>query len=125
MNQYYIFKIMLPFSRDCFFIFKKVKINFSMVHSRFVNAFSLISKTYVLRFQIFCHIDLGLPSFCFRCGRGGWDGGCVGGGMGGIWNFIQLQCTPSKVKFKGNPHCSNVRHFVLVIKNDDAVLVIQ
>ena len=49
-----------------------------MAHSRFVNAFSRISKNYVFRFKIFCHIDLVLPYFCFRCGGGGgagWGGG--------------------------------------------------
>ena len=51
-----------------------------MAQSRFVNAFSRISKNYVFRFQIFCHIDLVLPSFCFRCG--GWGVG-VGGSRGG------------------------------------------
>ena len=48
-----------------------------MAHSRFVNAFSQISKNYVFRFQIFCHIDLVLPSFCFRCGGGGGRGHLV------------------------------------------------
>ena len=48
-----------------------------------------------------------------------------GGEGGGIWYFIQLQCTHSKVKFKGNPQCSHVRSFVLVIKNNEAVLVIK
>ena len=42
-----------------------------MAHSRLVNAFSRISKNYVFRFQIFCHIDLVLLYFCFRCGGGG------------------------------------------------------
>ena len=46
-----------------------------MAHSRFVNAFSRISKNYVFRFQIFCHIDLVLLLFCFRCGGGGEGGG--------------------------------------------------
>ena len=93
-----------------------------MAYSRFVNAFSRISKNHVFRLQILCHIDLMLPSFCFR-----WVG-CVcggGGGEGGIWYFIQLQCTHIKVKFKGNPQCSNMRSFVHVIKNNEDVLVIK
>ena len=50
-----------------------------MAHSRFVNTFSRISKNYVFRFQIFCHIDLVLPYFCFRFVGGG------GGGVMGTW----------------------------------------
>ena len=88
-----------------------------MAHSRFVNAFSRISKNYVFRFQIFCHIDLVLLYFCFRCGGGG-------GGGESNWYFIQLQCTHLKVKFKGN-NVQTMRSFVLVIKNNEAVLVIK
>ena len=42
-----------------------------------------------------------------------------------ILYFIQLQCSHSKVKFKDNPQCSNVRNFVLEIRKNDAVLVIK
>ena len=52
-------------------------------------------------------------------------GGAGSGGGRGICYFIQLQCTHSKVKFKGNPQCSNVQSFMLVIKNNEAVLVIK
>ena len=72
-----------------------------------VNAFSRISKNYVFRFQIFCHTDLVFSLW-------------AGGGRG-FWYFIQLQCTHSK----DNPQCSNVLSFVLVIKNNEALLVIK
>ena len=55
-----------------------------MAHSRFVNAFSRISKNYVFRFQIFCHIDLVLPSV-FVVGRGG-----VGGASGTLSSYYVL-----------------------------------
>ena len=41
-----------------------------------------------------------------------------------IWYFIQLQCTHLKVKFKGK-YVQTMRSFVLVIKNNEAVLVIK
>ena len=51
--------------------------------------------------------------------------GCGWGREWGIWYFIQLQCTHSNVKFKGYPQCSTVQSFMLVIKNNEAVLVIK
>ena len=65
-------------------------INYSMAYSRFVNAFSRISKNYDFRLQICCHFDLVLSYFC--AGEEGW-----GWGKGAA-----EQCTHSKVKFKGN-----------------------
>ena len=49
-----------------------------MAHSRFVNAFSRISKNYVFRFQIVCHILF----WCYRLFVfvAGWGGGGVGVG---------------------------------------------
>ena len=97
-----------------------------MAHSHFVNAFSWTSKNYVFRFQVICHIDdrSDVTVFLFSF-RGLGEGVGVGAGGGSIWYFIQLQCTYSKVKFKGNPQCSNVRSFVLVFKNNEAVLEIK
>ena len=91
--------------------------NFSMAYSRFANAFSRISKNYDFRFQVCCHIDLVIPYFVFVAGvgvRGGWS----------IWYFIHLHCTHSEVKFKGN-NVQTMQIFVLVIKNNEAVLVIK
>ena len=75
-------------------------------------------RTMFLDFKYFV---ISIWCFCFRCGREG------GGASGTLSNYslLQLQCTHSKVKFKGNPQCSNVRSFVLVIKNNEAVLVIK
>ena len=53
---------------------KKEKERNKKAYSRFVNAFSRISKNYDFRFQIFCFIDVVLPYFCFRCGGGGASG---------------------------------------------------
>ena len=63
-----------------------------MTHSRFVNAFSRISKNYVFRFQIFCHIDLVLPSFWSGMGE---EGG--GGASGTLSNYnVLIQTWNSK-----------------------------
>ena len=82
MNQKLYFQNNVAIQHVFFFLFffKKVLINFSMAHSRFVNTFSRISKYYVFRIQIFCHIDL--VSFCFRCGMGCGGRGARGGGKG-------------------------------------------
>ena len=93
-----------------FFIFKKGQIDFSMTHSRFVKAFSRISKKCVFRFHIFCHIDLVLLYFCFRwvgAGAGGAQGWRASGTLSNYNVLIQM------------------RSFVLVIKNNEAVLVIK
>ena len=87
-----------------------------MAHSRFVNAFSRISKNYVFRFKIFCFVFVvGVVVVCVK--GGGGEAGC-------IWYFIQLKCTHSKLKFKGN-NFHTMRSFVLVIKNNEAVLAIK
>ena len=76
-----------------------------MAHSRFVNVFSRISKNCVFRFQIFCHIDLVLLYFCFR-----WREGRGGGAFGTLSSYSVL---------------IQMRSFVLVLKNNEAVLVIK
>ena len=71
---------MLPFNRCCFF-HKKESIN-KFLYGPF--SFSRISKNYVFRFQIICHIDLVLLYFCFHCGGGG------GGASGTLSNYNVL-----------------------------------
>ena len=68
MTQYYNFQNIFKKER------KKEKERKKNAYSRFVNAFLWISKNYDFRFQIFCHIDVALPYFCFRCGGGGASG---------------------------------------------------
>ena len=63
-----------------------------MAHSRFVNAFSRISKNYVFRFQIFC--------FVFVAGVVGL-GVCVGG-RGGHLVLYPVIMYSFRSEFKGN-----------------------
>ena len=79
-------------------------------YSRFVNAFSWISKNYDFRFQIFCHIDVVLPYFCFRCG---------GGGASGTLSNYNIFIQKSEIQ---SQQCS---YDTLAIKNTEAVLVIK
>ena len=94
-----------------------------MAHSHFVIALSQISKNYVFRFQIFCHIDLVLPSVCFRCGGLG-----VGGRWGGVCEHLvlyQITMYSFKSEIQRQPTMFKLAKFVLVIKNNEAVLVIK
>ena len=78
----------------------------------FCKSFSQISKNYDFRFQIFCHIDVVLPYFCFRCGGGG------GGASGTLSNYNVL-IQKSEIQ---RQQCS---YDVPAIKNNEAVLVIK
>ena len=94
-----------------------------MAHSRFVNAFSRISKDDVFRFKIFCFVFVVgvvvvMVVVCV------WGGGGRGRRWGASGTLFSLQCTHSKVKFKGN-NFHTMRSFVLVIKNNEAVLAIK
>ena len=96
-------------------IFKKERNK--KAYSRFVNAFSWISKNYDFRCQKFCHIDVVLPYFCFRCG----DVGGAAGGMGASGTVSKNNVLIQKSEIQ-RQQCS---YDALAIKNNEAVLVIK
>ena len=91
-------------------IFKKERKWNKKAYSCFVNAFSRISKNYDFRFQIFCHTDLVLPYFCFRCG---------GGAASGTLSNNNVLIQKSEIQ---RQRCS---YDALAIENNKAVLVIK
>ena len=63
-----------------------------------------------------------LQSFCFRCGGSG-----AGVGVGGGENLVLYPTTMYSFKSEIQRHSTmfNMRSFVLVIKNNEAVLVLK
>ena len=104
-----IFKLMLtPFN----IIFKKERKKETRrpIPVLLMHFLSWISKNYDFRFQIFCHTDLVLPYFCFRCG---------GGGASGTLSNYNVLIQKSEIQ---RQQCS---YDALVIKNYTFVLVIK